>query len=446
MLSWPIVCALLATPFTAQASAVKMWRVKETAAAPLIVTGRVVSLETYERGEMTADVEVLRAFPDSDRQLVGSRLRIRHLTYGPGVSRAGNGSPLPVFEPGQVMIFPLQANDNPLSEPSRLIGDKGRGLTIPVLPGMKEADDPPASGRAFVLREIANSLSTGTPHDIAAVSNYLRDQFDNVAPGLLPLLRVAIGNDRERWAEVATGALSAERHPAFRSGRTHGGKAPMRESQRLERAALQQLKASPETDSLLIHTWIANASVNAWGAANSLLEYGDNPVTTETLQKALADDVAGSSYLAWTMVRNGHQAVLPDALARALQVVDRLPAVDYGDVQGAVELLLDFGSDQQLRQLAGVIAKYQLQNREHYQILWRFATDFNNPREGRVVAVVLRDRNPFSGLDMRVCDYAVGLLERAVGQTFATGGKTLTERDEAVSRAMAWLAMNGLAN
>jgi hypothetical protein len=446
MLRWPIVFALLATPFGGEASAIRMWQVKDAAAAPLIVTARVVSLETYERGEMTADVEVLRAFPDRDRQLVGSRLRIRYLTYGPGIGGGGNGSPLPVFEPGQVRIFPLQANANPLSEPSRLIGDRGFGLTIPALAVLREADDPPASGRAFVMREIASGLATGTPRDIAAVSTYLRDQFDNLAPELLPLLRVAIGNDRERWAGVATGTLSAEGIPRSGVAELMGEKAPMRESQRLERAALQQLNASPETDSLLIHTWIANAAVNDWGAGVALMEFGDNPVTTETLRKALSDDAAGSSYIAWTLVRNGHTAVLPDALAHALQVVDRLPAVDYGDVQGAVELLLDFGSDQQVRQLAGVVAKYQLQNREHYQILWRFATDFNNPREGRVVAVVLRDRNPFSGLDMRVCDYAVGLLERAVGQKFATGGKTLVERDEAVSRAMAWLAMNGLAN
>ena len=459
MYTWPIVFAVLAIPFVARASGIKVWQIKEAAAAPLIVTARVVSIEQYDRvpdgalprkgetWEMTADVEVLRAFPNPERQLVGSQLRIRYLTYGPGIS-GGNGSPPAVFEPGQVMIFPLQQNANPLSEPSRLIGDHGYGLAIPALPGMIEANDPPASGRAFVLGEIANSLANGTSRDVAAVSNYLRDQFDNPAPDLMPLLRVAIGGNRERWAQVATGILSAQGipHPGVAELMGEKTDSAWRGSLFLARAALQQLKASPETDRLLIHTWIVNAPVNDWGAGNSLLEYGDNPATTETLRKALSDDAAGSSYLAWTLVRRGHQAVLPDALARALQVVDRLPAVDYGDVEGAVELLLDFGSDQQLRQLAGVVAKYQLQNREHYQILWRFATDFNNPREGRVVAVVLRDRDPFSGLDMRVCDYAVGLLERAVGQKFATGGKTLNERDEAVSRAMAWLAINGLAN
>jgi hypothetical protein len=130
----------------------------------------------------------------------------------------------------------------------------------------------------------------------------------------------------------------------------------------------------------------------------------------------------------------------------ALAGRDRLPAVDYADVQGAIELLQGFGNDQQRRQLADAVAKCQIRDREYYQVLWRFATESNNPLEARVLAVVLRDRTIFAGLDIRVCDYAVGLLEQAVGQQFASAGKTLAERDEAVSRAMAWLVVNGFAN
>ncbi len=129
------------------------------------------------------------------------------------------------------MIFPLQANANPLSEPSRLLSDQGVGLTIPAAPGMKEADDPPASGRAFVIREIANSLATGTPRDIAAVGRYLTNQFDDLSPDLMPLLNAAIGDDRERWAEVATGLLSAEGIPRSGVADLMGEKAPMRRSQ-----------------------------------------------------------------------------------------------------------------------------------------------------------------------------------------------------------------------
>jgi hypothetical protein len=379
---------------------------------------------------------------------VGSRLRIRYLIYGPSVTAFMNGTPppLPRFEAGQVMTLPLQANANPLSEPSRLLGEHGIGLTIPAVAGMKEADDSPASGRAFVMRELANGLATGTPRDVDAAGAYLAGQNDDLSPDLMPLLSVAIGDNRERWAEVATATFHAEGTPRSGVAELMAGKTPARQSQLLARAALQQLKASPEADALLIHTWIANAPVNAWGAANSLIEFGDSPVTTETLRKALNDDVAGSSYIAWTLARNGHQAVLPEALTRALRVVDRSPAGDYDDVEGAAALLGDFGSDQQVRQLAGVVSKYQTQDSEYYSRLWQYATEAKNPREARVLAVVLRDRSPIPRTDFRVCDFAVGVLERVVGQNFGGSGKTLVERDEAVSRAMAWLAMNGFAN
>ena len=459
MLRWTVVFALLIIPF-AQAGPIRMWRVNEAAAAPLIVTARVVSVEKHERvpdgalpwkeetWEMTADVEVLRSFPDPESQLAGSRFRVRYLIYGPSVTFFMNGQPppLPRFEPGQVMTLPLRANANPLSEPYRLLGDHGVGLTIPAVAGMKDTGDPPASGRAFVMREIANSLATGTPRDVDAAGAYLASQAGDLSPELMPLLSAAIGDDRQRWAEVATATFHSEGTPRSGVAELMAGNAPARPSQLLARAALQQLKASPETDALLIRTWIANAPVNASSSANALIEFADNPVTAETLRKALNDDVAGSSYIAWIQAQNAHKAVLPEALVRALRVVDRAPVGNYDDLQGAAALLRDFGNDQQLRQLAAIVAKYQTQDREYYSRLWQFATTARNPHEARVLAVVLRDRTPVPRSDFRVCDSAVGVLERAVGQKFGGGGQTLPERDEAVSRATAWLAMNGFAN
>jgi hypothetical protein len=63
----------------------------------------------------------------------------------------------------------------------------------------------------------------------------------------------------------------------------------------------------------------------------------------------------------------------------------------------------------------------------------------------RVLAVVLRDRRVVSG-ETRYCDFAVGVLERAVGQHFGSDGKTMKERDGAVSRTLAWLAYQGISN
>ena len=89
--------------------------------------------------------------------------------------------------------------------------------------------------------------------------------------------------------------------------------------------------------------------------------------------------------------------------------------------------------------------KYQIANQKFYQVLWQYATESGNPREARVLAVVLRDRRIVFD-ETRYCDFAVGVLEKAVGEQFGSGGKTIKERDDAISRALAWLESKGLSN
>ena len=60
-------------------------------------------------------------------------------------------------------------------------------------------------------------------------------------------------------------------------------------------------------------------------------------------------------------------------------------------------------------------------------------------------AVVLSDRRAAYD-NIRYCDFAVGVLERAVGQQFGSNGKTEKERDDAVTRALAWLKSHGVSD
>jgi hypothetical protein len=215
----------------------------------------------------------------------------------------------------------------------------------------------------------------------------------------------------------------------------------------LAQAALRKLNASSETDELLIRTWIADAPFNAWGSANSLVEYAEDPTTTEVLQQALAADLRGSSYIALVLAHSGNKSILPAALARAFRVVDRPEAqgADYVDLQGAAALLRDYGSDRDLTQLAALVRKYQTLAPKFYGVLWQYATLSGSPREARVLAVVLSDRRVVSG-DMRYCDFALGELQRATGKHFVNDGATVQERDEAVSKGLAWIRAQGIAN
>jgi hypothetical protein len=450
-----LLLLMVSTPAGLNAGFVKIWQLKEIASAPVLIVGRIAAVHKgdpvqqeslqwkAETLAMVADVEVLRSWSGSPEPLTVDRIRVHYLAYGPSVTQFVNGYPpaLPVFEPGQVRILPLKDNKNPVSDLWQLTDDSGVNLTIPARAEIAAYDMPPITAQGFLIREIANSLSMGTPAEVSATATYLAAPLPqpDLSGELVPLLEPAIGDDRGRWAEVAANLLAARGIPRPTIADLLSATSDRKD---LAQTVLQKLKASPDTENLLIEKWITEAPLHAWGSANSLLEFGDNPLTTEMLRQALRNDVSGSSYVAWTLVHNGHQATLPEAVTRALKLVDR-PSADYNDLQGAAALLRDYGSDRDLRQLAAVVRKYQIQDKTFYSVLWQYATEAGNPREARVLGVVLQDRRILYG-ETRYCDFALGVLEKAVGQSFGSNGKTTIERDEAVSRAMAWLKSQGL--
>ncbi len=457
-----LLTLVMGIPASVEAGFIKEWQLKETAAAPVLVVGRVLGVQKGERvpegslpwkaetWTMTAGIQVLRVYPDSAEPVAAGRIPVSYFAYGPSVTTFTNGypPPLPGIEAGQVLILPLQDNKSPASESWKLIADSGVGLVLPARAEIADSGPSPPTARAFLIREIANELSQGTPREVFSAAGYLSSEHENLSGELLPLLNFPKGDERQRWAEVAADFLAALGTPRPSVADLFSAKAepkdwPAYPNLVVAQAALHELKASQETEDLLIRTWIAQAPLNAWGVATCLLQYADKATTTETLRQALRDDLAGSSYIAWTLVHAGHQATLPEALARALKVADR-PGGDFTDLQGAAALLRDFGSDQDLTRLAALVRKYQTADRNFYNVLWQYATENGNPREARVLAVVLHDRRIVSG-GTRYCDFALGVLEKAVGRQFGAGGETQKERDDAVSRALAWLESQGLS-
>jgi hypothetical protein len=451
------MAVLLWTPCQAVAGPSHAWQLDELAAAHVLVVGRILQFQkggptqaipswwSSESWSMIADVRVLRSFGASGARFPFDRFRL--VSWACCKTPIVSGPSFPTFEPGQVYILALRENKDPVSQPWELLPDEGTGLTIPAREEMTFTERP-STARGFLLREIANTLTGGTPEEVSAAGEYLRDQHLNLTTDLMPFLEPAIGNDRQRWAEIATCILATTGIPrpsiaGLLSSNGIPEKWNWQKSSLIAQAALRKLGASVETNNLLIKTLIADAPVHAWGSATILLEFADNPVTIEALRQAMHDDLPGSSYIAWTLAHNGHQQVLKESLTRALKVVDR-PAADLADLEGAAALLRDFGSDRQLDQLASLVRKYQTQDRKFYNSLWQWSTEAGSPREVRVLAVVLHDRHLISK-DIRVCDFAVGVLERATGQHFDAGGKTLAEREAALTRATVWIRSEGIS-
>jgi hypothetical protein len=440
----------------AQAGPVHVWQLNEITAAPVLMVGEIVSVQkgkpipgssfwcSSESWAMTADVRVLRSYTAAWKPFPFDRIRLHFLACCKTPIVSGPG--FPKLEPGQVHVLPLRDNRNPAAQPWELLPDEGMDLTIPSRAEMGYIGTP-LTARAFLLREIANSLSFGTPEEVTATGRYLSGQRENLTAEIMPLLQPTIGDDRQRWAEIATSILATTGIPRpsvadLLSGKVDPEKLQWQASLFIAQAALRKLGASGETVDLLIQTLIEDAPVHVWGSATALLEYADNPVAIEMLRRGLKNDLTGSSYIAWTFARNGQKALVQEALVRALKVADR-PDADRTDLQGATALLRDYGSDQQLHQLASLVRKYQTGDRKFYNLLWQFSTEDGNPREVWVLAVVLQDQHIVSG-ETRVCDFAVSVAEQATGQHFGAGGKTLAERDAALSRALSWLRLHGI--
>ena len=455
---------LLPLPQYLCAGFVKQWQLKEIASAPVMVTGRILGVHRNERAPegrlpwgaetraMTADVEVLRSFTASGMPLPSDRIEMRFFAYGPSVTMFVNGYPpeLPNFKPGDIRFLPLRENRNPASEPWLLMADSGGNLTIPARADVSGGPVPSPSARAFLTREFANTLGQGTRGEITALSGYLRWEEEDLSGDLMPLLEPAVGNDRQQWAEIAAcldAAMGIPR-PAVADlfsakSAIVGPAGPYRGILPILQGALRKLRPSPATNELLIRAWITNAPLNSWGSANSLVQYADNPLTTEGVRQALKSDVRGSSYIALVLVNSGNKAILPDAMARAFRVVDDPTGFgsDATEVQGAAALLRDHGSDQDLARLAAIVRKYQALDPKYYAMLWQDAIRSDNLREKGVLAVVLADRRIAWG-SIRYCDLALEEFDRVTKQQFDIGSASIPERDAAISRAFAWIKVH----
>jgi hypothetical protein len=349
------------------------------------------------------------------------------------------------IKPGDISILPLRENSTPASQPWELTAESGADITIPVRADAESEPTPPVSARAFLIREFAGTLSRGTPAEIVPLSGYLARKWEDLSGELMPLLDPAIGDNRGQWAEVAASLHAARGIPRPTIAELFSAKpetppktGPLQASLPLLQAVLQKLQASSETDDLLIRTWIDNAPLNAWGSANSLVEYADNPLTTETLRDALKNDLSGSSYIAMVLANHGNKTILPDAVARAFRVIDdpRGQGPNFTDVQGAAALLRDHGNDQELARLAAIVQKYQTLDPKYYATLWQYATESDNPREVRLLAVVLTDRR-IAFRTLRYCDLALGEFDRLTKERFDLEAAGIPERDAAIARALA---------
>ncbi|QOY88769.1 hypothetical protein [Paludibaculum fermentans] len=460
-LSLLVVVACL--PLVLPAKILFPWQLEDAEKAPVLVTGRVMAVlkgerlptsatgwsdETWSR---IAEIEVLRRFPDSEEGRSLGRMRVRFLAYSPAVHFRSIGSPppLPDIQAGQVLILPLHDNRNQADEPWRLTHDSGGRLVIPVRADMSNAEPPPATARAFLDRELANTLSYGGAKEVFDLADYLADQERDLALELMPLLTARVGNDRLRWAEIGSNLVATQWVPSPSVAQMLGGEVDRRSSKYRERIYLMAevlSKLGPGTDceALLIQAWVDEAPVNAGRTGWALRNFAEHPLTIRLLREALQRDLEGTTKVAFVLASEGHTGILPNALSSALRVVDQADATG-SELQNALELLQKYGTDAEWRKLAALVGKYQAKDEIRYRFLWYGSTVSGSEPGARVLAVVMADTRR-TELGARYCDEALERLEKSMKRSFGSGGTTLAARDEAIARALAWLRVRRLAD
>jgi hypothetical protein len=368
-------------------------------AKPIRDEGRVVTAH--------ATLHVLRTFPQgaiSDQQIV-----LDYDTYPDGYDGM-SGPSVPSLITGSVLTLPLKPNSAPRDHPWRLITDRSDGLVIPAISQVPGSAQPATSGEDFVLKEIASALSHGTPGDVLAEASYLHMQTTQLfSPQLMQLLQSNIGNDKDRWAQVAASLVSSIGipRPTVAQFRSLQIAVPGTQNEwSLVALVLQRIGDSPEVVNQLIHQTLLISNIQSWGAANTLREFAHEPALIQELTTMLHEERPGSLYVAREMITAGERSLLDPATTLSLHYL-KAPPANWDELRTACWVLRDFGSDQQFGELVSEIKKSQYKDTPYYNALWRAVLWSDNPRESVVLQILLRDdRTYYQG--MRYSDVAHG--------------------------------------
>jgi hypothetical protein len=180
--------------------------------------------------------------------------------------------------------------------------------------------------------------------------------------------------------------------------------------------------------------------VHGWSSAATLLpEFKDDPLLLELLPGYLVKLAPGSLNIAWWLVRNGQEALLPLSLDTSTRTLE-LPKVDGNDVSAATYLLVKHGSDTQFARLLAAFKASR--DTDRYMQYWQIAYGEEGPRILQMIAVLLDDERPMSPkTTMRYCDIAGGRLQMIAKSDFGfkQWDQDLGERKAAVRRARVWM-------
>ncbi|HEX4808262.1 MAG TPA: hypothetical protein VH325_05000 [Bryobacteraceae bacterium] len=387
-----LVLAVSSAPATLKASFCmpRGWTLSDIADAPLLLVGRVVSLEMENGPHFTGDPK--RSAP---AQKMTAEVKVLRFTQKAGLAElpsagtvyirfVGRDGPdfsfcpvaLPELEPGQVLLLPLRANANASSEPLRLIGDDGYGMITRVAEQMAEPATPTGDMRAFIVRELINSFRRGDPISLYTASGLVAQQGDYLEPDLSIELERSLSADRGRWAQVLGNMLllypdgpkgiADVSSGATASGRFKGSglvKLALRHlggdndaQAMVGRAILDDIPGFADEPYHELFSYNPNPALHA--AEEYLLHHSDRAYLIENVRTGLREDRPGFLSMAWRLIYNGQNLLIANASEKATKVLRR-PSANADDLMAAINLLLQYATGEQRREYAAIATGFK---------------------------------------------------------------------------------------
>jgi hypothetical protein len=185
-----------------------VWQLKEIAkAAKVFATVKVESVSRssspWGTGNRTvaarAQLLVLRSFPASAIS-AGEAIRLDYETLPPGNSGM-SGPAVPDFQPGSILVVPLESNAKPATDAWRLFADEGMGLVIPAIEQEPAFANLPKNSMEYILQKVASTLAGGRREDVFREAWYLgitTQRTDEYASDIMRLLETKIAGDVDR--------------------------------------------------------------------------------------------------------------------------------------------------------------------------------------------------------------------------------------------------------
>ncbi len=464
-----LVCAFGPAKTDAQLGPSRLWSLQSISeTAELIVVGEVTDVadlgpihkeETHWRyplRHMGAKIRILRTFPkDASAKL--DRSGFIWLEYKAFDSKKVliiiNGPTFPYLSVRDVYAFGLRSTGSEEKSAWELLDEENNGLLVPSAVKPFRSNGELKSGVEFLLYELSSAFINGSYQDMYNATRFIYTLKQmKQKERLMEILLVNIGQDKDRWAQVALAgycSLSRNNRPRLDSlpEKMEGQKFRFN----LTRTALCQLPQS-EFDSLLIREAVKQVQSYPLQMADMLSNnYPRHPTAVSLLLEALKQPTPETAFVASRMIKDAaHPLSIPAANAAA-QVFELNEDFSYHYlITGAAKLILQYGNEKQQAQLLKLLREAQKRDRWKFQGIWAGVANWGGKEQHLpFYTTALSD----SGLYLdgqfllrgrRFCDSAVKTLQHRMGVNFGYELKqSESERDKAIEKAKAWLAAKG---